>query len=270
MLTQYGMKLGMKLVAHGRVKRGLRYIVVPVNYWRTVEFGLVCEAGQFQSGDRVLDIGSPKLLSLYLAKCVGARVLATDIEDYFMDEYRYLRQLEAVPQTQFEVGVQDGRHLRLPDASFDKVVSISVVEHIPDRGDTECIREIQRVLAPGGRCLITVPFSPTSKMEYKSSEGFYWAGSSNVEGGKGVFYQRRYSEDDLYERLINPSGLRLKEVRYVGERLLTRSRHEVCEYLPLQLGPIHPLASKLVHTPPARSWRELRKPLCAFIVLEKE
>src|SRR5690349_440515 len=35
MLFGYGMKLGVKLLAHGRAKRGLRYLIVPVNYWRT-------------------------------------------------------------------------------------------------------------------------------------------------------------------------------------------------------------------------------------------
>ena len=45
MLFGYGMKLGVKLLAHGRAKRGLRYLIVPVNYWRTVEFDLVYRSG---------------------------------------------------------------------------------------------------------------------------------------------------------------------------------------------------------------------------------
>src|SRR3712207_8939918 len=50
--------------------------------------------------------------------------------------------------------------------TFTKVYSISVLEHIPDDGDTRCAAEIGRVLAPGGTAVLTVPFAPTSRDEY--------------------------------------------------------------------------------------------------------
>lgn len=265
------MKLGAKLLLHGRVKRGLRFLVVPVNYWRTVEYRLVMNAAEFQPDDRVLDIGSPKLLSLYLAKHVVAQVHATDIEDYFVGEYDYLRQLEGVSPDSYQASVADGRALPYGDNTFTKVFAISVIEHIPSSGDSTCVREIARVLAPEGRCLLTVPFAPVGRQEYAAGNSFYWASSSAPDDDeqRGVFYQRRYSEQDLYERLVAPSGMRLERILYIGERVLTQSSHEFCEYLPLQLGPIHPLASSLIHTPPATSWRALRKPLCALVVLRK-
>lgn len=272
MLSGYGMKLGAKMLLRGRVKRGLRFLVVPVNYWRTVEYKLVLDAANFQADDRVLDIGSPKLLSLYLAKRVGAQVHATDIEDYFVGEYEFLRELEGIPPEKYQVGVADGRELPFEDGEFTKVFAISVVEHIPGAGDSACMREIRRVLAPGGQCLLTVPFAPVGRNEYAGGGDFYWSGSSEVgdEGeSRGVFYQRRYSEQDLRERLIEPSGMKVERLAFVGERLLTRSSREFCEYLPLQLGPIHPLASSLIHTPPVDSWSALKKPLCALVVLRK-
>ncbi|MBF6590709.1 MAG: class I SAM-dependent methyltransferase [Ktedonobacterales bacterium] len=269
MFSTYGMRLGVKLLARGRVKRGLRYLAVPVNYWRGVEYRLVYEAGEFTAGDRVLDVGSPKLLALYLAKHVGAEVHATDIEPYFIEEYRFLSKIEGIPPLRFHPQVEDGRHLSFAAESFTRVYAISVVEHIPDDGDSACLREIARVLAPGGRCLLTVPFSPVSKVEYKHARDFYWSGASAPREGTASFYQRRYSEEDLHIRLIEPSGLRLRQLRYVGERVLTHSPHEFCEYLPLYLGPVHPLASLLVHTRPSTSWRALKKPLCALVVLEK-
>lgn len=265
------MKLGAKLLLHGKVKRGLRYLIVPVNYWRTVEYQLVLGAANFQADDRVLDIGSPKLLSLFLAQHVVAQVHATDIEDYFVGEYEYLREMEGIPPEKYRVGVADGRALPFADGAFTKVYAISVVEHIPEDGDSVCMREIYRVLAPGGKCLLTVPFAPVGRDEYLPSSGFYWSASSKAsENSKhGIFYQRRYSESDLRERLINPSGMQLEQLAFVGERLFTRSSREFSQYLPLQLGPIHPLASSLVHTPPASAWTSLKKPLCALIVMRK-
>jgi SAM-dependent methyltransferase len=48
--------------------------------------------------------------------------------------------------------------LACPDASFDCVVALSVIEHVPnvERG----LREMYRVLAPGGRMLVTTDCSP--------------------------------------------------------------------------------------------------------------
>lgn len=275
MLSTYGMKLGAKMLLRGRIKRGLRFLVVPVNYWRTVEYKLVLDSADFQADDCVLDIGSPKLLSLYLAEHVVARVHATDIENYFVSEYEYLRGLEGIPPEKYLLGVADGRELPFDDGAFTKVFAISVIEHIPGDGDSACMREIRRVLAPGGKCLLTVPFAPVGRDEYAKGDDFYWsassvAGADDSEGkSRGVFYQRRYSEQDLRDRLIAPSGMRLERLAFVGERVLTRSAHEFCEYLPLQLGPIHPLASRLIHTPPTASWSTLKKPLCALVVLRK-
>jgi len=268
MLYQYGFTLGMKLIRRGHWRDSIRYIVIPVNYWRAIEYQLVARAASFQQGDTVLDIGSPKLLSLYLADVVGAEVFSTDIEDYFIRGYELLRRIQHVPSRRFHLKVEDGRHLTFADNAFTKVYSISVLEHIPDRGDTACAAEIGRVLAPGGTAVITVPFAPVSRDEY-SKPRFYWHRSSQAQGDGLVFYQRRYSEVDLFRRLIEPSGLQLRRLAYVGERFSVGSDHELCDFLPKPTGPIQPLVSRVAHTEPQDSWRKLKKPLCALIVLEK-
>jgi len=50
--------------------------------------------------------------------------------------------------------------LSMPDASFDFAVSCDVLEHIPDYH--AALREISRVLVPGGKALLTAPFVLTS------------------------------------------------------------------------------------------------------------
>lgn len=267
-LFRYGFRIGMHLAAAGRWNRGLRYLIRPIPYWRSLEYRLVWNEAGFLRNDRVLDIGSPKLLSIYLAERVGAEVFATDIEDYFLEEYSFLRAARGISPGRFHVEVEDGRKLSYPDDSFSRVYAISVVEHIPDGGDAECLREIGRVLQPGGKALITVPFWPTSKDEYRSPN-FYWAGSSRQADGGRVFFQRRYSENDLYARLVNPSRLELKEMVFVGEWVLRRSHRELSEFLIPPTGPLQPALSRLVHTGPSRAWQELTKPLAAFLVLTK-
>jgi SAM-dependent methyltransferase len=268
-LVGYGMKVGGKLVVAGEPKLAVRYLGRPVNYWRAIEYQLICEAADFQAGDRVLDIGSPKLLSLYLAKVVGADVVATDIDDYFVAPQQRVAEVEGVPPERLRLQVEDGRRLSFEDASFDKVFSLSVLEHIPDDGDSACVAEIARVLVPGGECYLTVPFWPTSRIDYIDGDDVYWAEHSVRSAEGKVFYQRRYSEEDLYQRLIGPSGLELRDLEYVGEKVLTTSESELSDHLPLVTGPIQPLLSRILHTRPSSSWRELKKPLCALVVLRK-
>ena len=266
-VVSYGQAVGVNLLRAGRFRRGLRYMFQPVAYWRSIEYRLVCNAAHFQASDRILDVGSPKLLSLYLADQVGAEVFATDIEDYFIEEYRSLRRSRKIPTERLHIEVQDGRRLSYADNSFTKAYSISVVEHIPDGGDSECLKEIGRVLAPGGEVFITVPFWRTSRQRYRKPN-FYWAGSSVSTADGRVFYERHYSEEDLYTRLINPSGLTMRRLEFIGERILTGSAIEFSDLPPL-IGPFEPLLSSLVHVR-ASCWRDLKKPLCAFIVLRKD
>ena len=81
-VVSYGQAVGVNLLRAGRFRRGLRYMFQPVAYWRSIEYRLVCNAAHFQASDRILDVGSPKLLSLYLADQVGAEVFATDIDSW--------------------------------------------------------------------------------------------------------------------------------------------------------------------------------------------
>jgi hypothetical protein len=52
--------------------------------------------------------------------------------------------------------VQDLQQLTFPDQSFDLVVSSHVMEHVPD--PWLALREVRRVLRPGGRYVFSIPF----------------------------------------------------------------------------------------------------------------
>lgn len=264
MLYKYNLKLALKiaLMSVNRFKN-------PPNYWRTLEYKLVIKEGQFKEGDVILDIGSPKLLSLYLAKVVSAQVFATDIDDSFIKNLDFLRRLERISPQKLHIQVEDGRNLSFDNCSFNKVYSISVLEHIPNQGDTECVKEITRVLSKNGRCKITVPFSPSTKIVYKEEKDFYWAKHSLRTENGSVFYQRRYSEKDLFDRIITPSALNLEKLQFIDERILKRSEKELIEILPSWASPIEPLLSRLLLRKPFDSLKSLRKPLCALIVLKK-
>jgi len=50
----------------------------------------------------------------------------------------------------------DGKHIPFPDASFDSLFCSEVLEHIFN--PNEILQEVNRVLKPGAKALITVPF----------------------------------------------------------------------------------------------------------------
>jgi len=271
MLYLYGLWLGLESVVRGHITReAMKNIIVPVNYWRTLEFKVVLNELRPSHLDTILDIGSPKLLSLYLADKVGASVFATDIENYFTHDYEIFRSLRRIPKERLRIQTVDGRKLQFSENSFDKVFSISVLEHIPEHGDIECVKEIARVLKPGGLCVITIPFAPVSRDEFKDSKDFYWSGSSTSDAAaKRVFFQRRYDENDIHERLAKPSGLKLTNLLYLGETFPFLRKRELSEFLPPITGTIQPLMSTLFHTTPSKTWRTLKRPLGALIVLSK-
>lgn len=272
MLFWYGFGLGLQSLARRYVTREvIKNIVVPVNYWRTLEYKLVYHALDPHDGDRILDVGSPKLIAFYLADKCSSAVHSIDIEDYFIRDYLEFQRMRKISEDRFRPYAMDGRHLAFAACSFNKIFSISVLEHIPDTGDTACIKEMARVLDHGGKCVVTVPFSPVSEDEFRDPGEFYWARSSAKHPGNGkVFFQRRYDEQAIFERLVRPSGLHLSTLSYVGEKIRLSGHKEIGAYLPRILGPLHPALSHLIHTSPTDSWHRLKKPLAAFLVLEKQ
>ncbi len=269
MLYWYGIGLGFRSVLDGTLSRKvLRQFVEPVHYWRCLEYRLAWSDLQFTAADRVLDVGSPKLLSLFLADRVGCDVVATDISHYFVAPCRDFARSLRLSGSRYVTDVVDGRVLPYEDGSFSKIYALSVVEHIPGEGDSDCLRQVGRCLAPGGRAIVTVPFAPTPRDEFQRGDRFYWSTFSEETDGL-IFYQRRYSEETLWSRLIRPSGLDIRRIQFLGERIGLPGTREVAHYLPPWTGPIHPLASRLLHETPKPDWRLSRRALGAAITLER-
>jgi len=77
----------------------------------------------------------------------------------------YARML--APQIHFYV--QDGTALQFEDTSFDLVVSVEVIEHIPIPDVPLYLQEIKRLLKPGGLVVITTPTTnrPVDEKHYQ-------------------------------------------------------------------------------------------------------
>jgi len=215
-LYRFGLSVGARTLAVAPVQ-GLKRLVLPEEYIRWAETRYVLQHLETRPRDVVLDIGSPKMLSLFMAARMGADVHATDLLDYFFGQYgTYARQVLGRARDRYHMAVQDARALTYPDWAFDRVFSISTIEHIPGDGDSEAMREITRVLKPGGTVCLTVPWSDRGYVEEFCpwSEEFYWA----PRDAALTFYQRAYDAQTLDARLLKPSGLDVVDVSFWGER----------------------------------------------------
>ena len=113
-----------------------------------------------RAGMRFLDVAAGSgALSIPAAR-VGAEVLATDISPVMLERLDTRARAEGL---KIETRVADGHALDLPDDSFDVAGSQFGVMLFPDaeRG----IRELARVIKPGGRVLMTV-FGTAREIEF--------------------------------------------------------------------------------------------------------
>jgi len=100
-------------------------------------------------GDRLLDIGCGD--GTYTRRLAEGfrQVDAVDIEPERLAVFR------STPQAGIAVHTMSADHLEFPDATFDVVTAIEVLEHVTDLDAT--LDEVARVLRPAGRFLVTSP-----------------------------------------------------------------------------------------------------------------
>jgi SAM-dependent methyltransferase len=99
--------------------------------------------------------------------------------------------------------VIEGSVLAMPfdPASFDLAVSLDVIEHLDE--DLDALRELRRVVAPGGALLVTVP-----------AYEWLWSGHDEIN-----HHHRRYTRRSL-QRVAEQAGWRQTRTSYFNSLLL--------------------------------------------------
>jgi len=155
-----------------------------------------------RSGELVLDMGAGAGRHAFESLRRGTRIIALD---YSHEELTSVRDLFWAMGEEGEMGkggaalAVRGDALRLPfaDDTFDRIICAEVLEHIAD--DAGAIRELTRVLKPGGTIAVTVPSWLPEKLCWWLSAEYH---APLATGG----HVRIYTEELLRSRL-NDAGL---------------------------------------------------------------
>jgi SAM-dependent methyltransferase len=159
-------------------------------------------------GRRILDVGcgTGTMLS-YLGSYGKAEGVDIDAE-----AVGYCRERGLV-----DVSLGEAAKLPFPDGTFYLVTALDVIEHLDD--DAAALREIRRVLRPGGHVLVTVP-----------AHRFMWGDQDEVN-----MHKRRYVAREIRDRLT-ATGFEVLRVSYMNAfmfppiatiRLIRRLQHRM-------------------------------------------
>lgn len=176
---------------------------------------------------RVLDVGAG---AGTLARALAARghtVTGLEASERFIAHARRLGGASYV--------LGDATALPFADGAFDAVVAGEVLEHLED--DRSAVRELFRVLAPGGVALVSVPADPA---RWDASDD--WAG-----------HVRRYAPDELKGRFLE-AGFTIDRCFRWGYPLVGLYHRKV--YLPM-------LARRRGPSGPMPAWKRLASAMLA-------
>ena len=150
-----------------------------------------------RKGERILDIGCGEGTYDYRVALRGARVFGFDLN---RNQLRRAQAYHKTPFTGFICAHSDAFPLR--SGQFDTVMSLCVFEHLPD--DRRTLREMWRVLRPGGRILLTLDSLSLEEI------GEAWRDEHRERHSVLQFYTHR-----SVGPLLEACGFRLNRHRYL-------------------------------------------------------
>jgi len=151
------------------------------------------------TGDVVLDLGCGEgrhAINCYLHSEVTALGVDLCHRDLCIAQERYLPFRQSSDKRKFYLQQADATRLPFADASIDKIICSEVLEHIHDYQSV--LKEIARVLKPGGQLAVTVPRAWPEKICWWLSDAYH-----QVEGGHIRIFNGRQLRREIEQQAFN-------------------------------------------------------------------
>jgi SAM-dependent methyltransferase len=156
-----------------------------------------CFAARFVRGTRVLDVACGSGFGMSMLSDAGAAPIGVDYAGEPLGEIKRKRGGARLVRA-------DATRLPLDAASVDHVVSFETIEHVPDA--VALVRELRRVLKPGGKLVLSTPNRAFGPLERHTANRFH---------------VREFTADELRDLLRDYFG----EVALYGQRPLAAYRY---------------------------------------------
>ena len=214
-------------------------------------------------GSRVLDVAAGAGdQTLLIAERVGAKghVLATDISSNILEFARENAQRAGLKNV--ETRVLDGEDLKLPDDSFDSVVSRLGVMVFPHQ--EKAVVGFHRVLKKDGRLGLIVFSIPENNLFFSGPLAIVRRRAglpAPLPGQPGIF---SLGGSGVIDNLLSRSGFRDIQVKRQLAPLRMSSADECVRFMKESFGNLHQMMSRLSEKEKSDAWEEIRREMGQF------
>ena len=214
-------------------------------------------------GSRVLDVAAGAGdQTLLIAERVGAKghVLATDIASNILEFARENAQRAGLKNV--ETRVLDGEDLKLPDDTFDAVVSRLGIMVFPHQ--EKAVAGFRRVLKKDGRLGLIVFSIPENNLFFSGPLSIVRRRAglpAPVPGQPGIF---SLGSPGVIDNLLSRSGFREVHVQRQLAPLRMSSADECVRFMKESFGNLHQMMSRLSEKEKSEAWEEIRKEMGQF------
>lgn len=151
----------------------------------------------------VLDVGCACSYFVNCLACLTPNVHGIDLIDSYAKIWAVpwletMKDFECYRSGNVRITQANAAVLPFPDAYFDTVYTISALEHFADEDELACVREIYRVLKPGGVLVGTVDYNEATE---------------KPQGADRL--TRAYTHEAFHRRVVEPSGLKLSGIDHL-------------------------------------------------------
>lgn len=195
--AEYGFKAGWQLLF--KAKLSPKLLLNPVSIVRYFEFDFVNEFAQLKDGIKILDVSSPYLFGFYQSNRFSLEYFYTNPDATDLQNVNSLSE-RLTFRSNYKTEQLNVLNLPYPDKYFDRIFSISVIEHIPDNQDTLAMQKLWQVLKPDGIFIFTIPVKKTFDIEYRDKDEYNL--NRDIKADK-YFFQRIYNKAKIEERLLS-------------------------------------------------------------------